>query len=61
MYIMMCVFVFCQTLDVADQKAIDKIMLDLDGTENKCRYRQMRLVKVYVHARMSNKFLKQEE
>ncbi|KAK2179022.1 hypothetical protein NP493_518g00039 [Ridgeia piscesae] len=26
-----------KTLDVADQKAIDKIMLDLDGTENKSK------------------------
>ena len=51
---------FCQTLDLADQKAVDKIMLDLDGTENKGRYHHMRLVNVYVHARMSNKFLLQE-
>ena len=26
-----------QDLDLTDQAAVDKIMLDLDGTENKCK------------------------
>ena len=28
-------------VDVANQVAVDKIMLDLDGTENKCKYKDI--------------------
>ena len=32
-----CHYIFFQNIDVTKQADVDKIMLDLDGTENKCK------------------------
>ena len=34
---LMSVYCFFQSIDITDQTAVDQVMLDLDGTENKCK------------------------
>lgn len=38
-----------QWLDLADQKAADKVMLELDGTDNKCEFIFTCIFKYPVH------------
>lgn len=37
-HVFCCLFIPLQKLNVVDQEKIDKIMIELDGTENKCEH-----------------------